>query len=141
ELKLQKLVSEAYQVVFRPGHPIEETDGSLSAILAFDWAIAGFDSKFQNALPFEQRELLRRQGFPKYRILNQSACLELAMRSDIVTMLPASAAAPLVAKGACRTLPFPGGAAFSISAVTHAAQAPSQTVQAFLSAIKSSLAI
>lgn len=141
ELKLQKLVSEAYQIVFRPGHPIEETDGSLSAILAFDWAIAGFDSKFQNALPFEQRELLRRRGFPKYRILNQSACLELAMRSDIVTMLPASAAAPLVAKGACRTLPFPGGAAFSISAVTHAAQAPSQTVQAFLSAITTSLAI
>jgi DNA-binding transcriptional LysR family regulator len=126
--------------VFRPGHPIEETDGSLQAILAFDWAIAGFDNRFQNALPFEQRELLRQQGFPKYRILNQSACLELAMRSDIVTMLPASVAAPLVAKGACRTLPFPGEAFFAISAVTHAAQAPSPTVQAFLSAIKTSFA-
>jgi DNA-binding transcriptional LysR family regulator len=62
------------------------------------------------------------------------------MRSDIVTMLPASVAAPLVAKGACRALPFPGEAFFAISAVIHAAQAPSPTVQAFLSAIKTSFA-
>lgn len=139
ELKLQRLITEPYHIVFRPGHPIEETEGSLSAILAFDWAIAGFDSRFQSTLAFEQREILRQRGFPKYRILNQSACLELAMRSDIVTMLPASAAAPLVARGACRALPFPGGAAFSISAVTHATQAPSQMVQAFVAALRTSV--
>jgi DNA-binding transcriptional LysR family regulator len=107
--------------------------------IQFEAHWAAHERVFENALPFEQRELLRQRGFPKYRILNQSACLELAMRSDIVTMLPASAAAPLVAKGACRTLPFPGDAFFAISAVTHAAQAPSPTVQAFIGAIKSSL--
>jgi DNA-binding transcriptional LysR family regulator len=132
-------VTEPYLVLFRPGHPIEQTDCSLASSLTFDWAVAGFDNSYQIGLPTLQRELLRRQGFPKYRVLNQSACIELAARSDVLTLLPATAAAPLIATGKFSAMPFPGGANFSISAVTSSAGMASNTVVAFIDAIRGSL--
>ncbi len=139
ELSVEKLVSEPYHVVYRPGHPVEGTDQSLRALLDFDWAIAGFDNSYQAGLPTAQRALFRQRGFPKYRLLNQSACVELAMLSDVLTLLPATAAAPHVASGRFAAMPFPGGASFSISAVTAAAIQPSVTNIAFVEALRRSL--
>ncbi|MEY2882626.1 MAG: hypothetical protein RL490_350, partial [Pseudomonadota bacterium] len=70
DLAVTLLIAQGYRVVFRPGHPVAATDGSLDALLAFDWAVAGFDASFQAGLPLDMREQLRQRGFPRYRVVN-----------------------------------------------------------------------
>lgn len=134
-LDVQKLVSEPYLAVFRAGHPVEDTDLSLEAMLRFDWAVAGFDTTYQSGLPPRRLEQFQRQGFPKYRVLNQSACIEMVVRSDVMTVLPATAARPYLAAGTLRAAPFPDGARFSISAATLANGGLQMAVAGFVSAI------
>jgi len=138
ELRVETLVSEPYLVVFRPGHVIAQSDRSLGAMLAFDWTVAGFDSSFQASLPRGLRERMQAQGFPKYRVRNQTACIEMAMRSDVLTLLPATAAAPLVAAGRLDAMPFPGGATLAFGAVTNRTGRPLAMVTAFIDAIRDS---
>lgn len=133
--KVQNLGTEPYLAVFRPGHPVEQSDQSLETMLAFDWAVAGFDTSYQSGLPPKQLELYKRFGFPKYRVLNQSVCIEMAIRTDLLTVLPATAARPYLATGQLKALPFPDGARFSMSAVTLANAEPSTAVTDFLVAI------
>lgn len=139
-LRVERVVSEPYVMAFRPGHPVEHSDLSLEQILAFDWAVAGFDKAYQASLPKPLRDLFSQHGFPRYRVLNQSACIELAMRSDMLTLLPTTVAAALVADGRLRSLPFPGDARFSISAVTSATGAPTPTVIDFIAAVQATFA-
>ncbi|MEQ1493958.1 MAG: LysR family transcriptional regulator, partial [Terricaulis sp.] len=104
-LIVTRLISEPYAVLFRRGHPLDGAARSLETMLGFDWAIAGFDSLFQEALPVKQRDMLLRRGFPKYRIPSLSACADIAERSDLVTVAPASAAAALMAGRALLSAP------------------------------------
>jgi len=134
-LNIQTLGSEPYLAVFRPGHPVEQSDQSLEAMLAFDWAVAGFDTSYQSGLPPKQLELYQRFGFPKYRVLNQSVCIEMASRTDLLTVLPATAARPYLATGQLKAIPFPDGARFAMSAVTLANGQPSSAVIDFLAAL------
>ncbi len=135
-LHVEQLVSEPYAIVHRPGHPAAQSDGTLATLLGFDWAVAGFDPIFQAGLPAVQRGALRRQGFPQYRLLNQAACIALALGADVLTLLPASIAAPFVADGRFAALPFPGDARFAIAAVTLPAMAANPVVASFLDAIR-----
>lgn len=137
-LHVEPLVSEPYVIVHRPGHPGAGSDGTLATLFGFDWAVAGFDPVYQAALPAGQREALRRQGFPQYRLLNQAACIALALGADVLTLLPESVAAPFVADGRFAALPFPGGARFAIAAVTLPALAVNPVVASFLEAIRRS---
>ena len=138
ELRVETLVSEPYLVVFRPGHAVAQSDHSLGAMLAFDWTVAGFDTSFQASLPRALRERMQARGFPQYRVLNQSACIEMAMQSDVLTVLPATAAAPLIAAGRLDAMPFPGGATLSFGAVTNRAGRPMAMVTGFIDAIRDS---
>jgi len=139
-LRVERVVSEPYVMAFRPGHPVEQGDLSFDHILAFDWAVAGFDKAYQASLPKPLRDMFSHHGFPRYRVLNQSACIELAMRSDMLTLLPSTVAASLVADRRLRSLPFPGDARFAISAVTPVASAPSPTVIDFIAAVRATFA-
>lgn len=141
DLRVETLVEEPYRVMCRPGHPLLQTDHSLGAMLAHDWAVAGFDASFQAGLPAPLRDRLRRQGFPKYRVLNQAACVELAMRSDVLTLLPTTAATPLIATGQLDALPFPGGATLSVSAVINTVGAVPVMVSDFTAAIRSATSV
>jgi DNA-binding transcriptional LysR family regulator len=105
-------------------------------MLGFDWAVAGFDSSFQASLSRPLRERLQAQGFPRYRVLNQSACIEMTLRSDVLTLLPATAAAPLIAMGKLEAIAFPGGATLSVAAVTNRAGQPPPIIAAFIDAIR-----
>ena len=133
---IEPVVSEPYVMAFRPGHPVAQGALSLDELLAFDWAVAGFDKAYQASLPKRLRDLFSRYGFPRYRVLNQAACIELAMRSDVLTLLPASVAGALAQGSGLASLPFPGDARFSISAVTAAATAPSAVVDDFIAAVR-----
>ena len=137
-LHVEALVSEPYVIVHRPGHPVADGDHALSTLLGFDWAVAGFDPTYQAGLPTDRREQLRRQGFPQYRLLNQAACIALALGADVLTLLPASIAAPFIAAGRFAVLPFPGGARFAIAAVTLPIMAANPVVAGFLDAVRRS---
>jgi DNA-binding transcriptional LysR family regulator len=104
-------------------------------MLAVDWAVAGFDTRSQSGLPPKQLELYQRFGFPKYRVLNQSVCIEMAIRTDLLTVLPATAAGSYLATGQLKAAPFPDGARFAMSAVTLANSQPSAAVTDFLAAL------
>ena len=138
-LHVEPLVSEPYVIVHRPGHPVAQSDGKLATLLGFDWAVAGFDPAYQAGLPAGQREALRRQGFPHYRLLNQAACIALALGADVLTLLPASVAAQFIADGRFTALPFPGGARFAIAAVTLPETAANPAIASFLEAIRRSV--
>lgn len=137
-LRVQTLGSEPYLAVFRPGHPVEQTDQSIESMLAYDWAVAGFDTSYQSGLPPKQLELYQRFGFPKYRVLNQSVCIEMVSKADLLTVLPATAARPHLASGLLKAVPYPDGARFSMSAITLANGEPSAAVTDFITAIEQS---
>ena len=134
-LIVTRLISEPYVVLFRRGHPLDGAARSLETMLGFDWAIAGFDSLFQEALPVKQRDMLLRRGFPKYRILGLSPSAELAERSDLLTVAPTSAAMALMAGRGLISAPLPGKARFTVCAVTRADAVGSAHIAAFIDSV------
>lgn len=135
-LRVRELVREPYRVVFRPGHPVLQTDMSLGAMLQYDWTIAGFDPAFEGNLAPEIRDILRDGGFPLYRLLNQTACFDMVMKSDMLTAAPASAAREIVAAGTLASAPYPANMDFSMSSVTLIDAGTEPTVAAFLDALE-----
>lgn len=118
--RTEQLFSESYIVVCRSGHEVLKTERTLEQILDFDWAIAGFDPTYAESLPPEIRELIKAKGFPKYRLFSQYACLSLAQRSNVLTLMPASNAERFANSGDLTMFPFPDVVKYSISyAVLH----------------------
>lgn len=117
-LKITQLRREPYLIVFRPGHPIANTDLSLTQIAKFNWAIAGYDQIFAANLSPEIRDVLTENGFPHYRLLSQSACIELAIKSDVVTTIPKSMASAFIEAGTLAAAPHPAKLEFSVCAAT-----------------------
>ncbi|NUN68066.1 hypothetical protein HCU40_26020, partial [Pseudanabaena biceps] len=63
------------------------------------------------------------------------------MRSDVLTLLPTTAATPLIATGQLDALPFPGGATLSVSAVINTVGAVPVMVSDFTAAIRSATSV
>ncbi|MEJ6594495.1 LysR family transcriptional regulator [Parasphingorhabdus sp.] len=131
-LRVRKVVEEPYYVICRPNHPVLRTDLQLENIVKYDWVIAGFDSLFETSLPPETQALLKRHGFPKYRLLSQAACIDLVMGSDIVTAIPRSVADPLVNAGKLSGFPHPENLQFSVSAAVLVDAGSEPTVNHFI---------
>ncbi len=134
-LAIKEIVSEPYAVLFRRGHPATGSEFSLSTLLRFDWVVAGFDSLFQNTLPPSQLAMLRRNGFPKYRISSLSACADMVEDTDLLTLAPASAVTNLIADRALASAPLPSPALFSICAVARADAIEAAHVRSFIAAV------
>lgn len=135
-LHIETLFEEPYMVAFRPGHPMLETDGTLSALLAFDWAVAGYDQIFEGNLPDELRDLLQRSDFPRYRLLSQTACLALSASTDVLTAAPKSALAPYLADGSLEARPHPAGLEFSVSAATLPETRHEPAISSFIDSVR-----
>ena len=131
-MRIAEVRDEPYWMIHRPGHPVAERDHSLKDVARYDWALAGFDRYFEQSLPDDVRRLLEAHGVPRYRLLNQAACLELARQSDTLTTLPQSAAKAMVATGSLTGSPHPGGFRFSIGAATLHDSGREPTVQHFV---------
>jgi len=131
-LRTRELLKEPYMVVCRPDHAVLNTDRTEASILEFEWAIAGYDPVFEANLPAETRELLRASNFPKYRLLSQTACLEMAKATDIITAAPRSAIASLLASGDVAAFPHPAEITFAVSAAALVDTWREQAVQAFM---------
>lgn len=111
-----KVVDEPYCMIFRHGHPLEKRPLSLEELAGYDWALAGFDQKFENSLPKKFRTLLQENGVPRYRLSSQTACIELISRTDILTAVPKSVAQRISRDGQFSTIPLPDSLRFSINA-------------------------
>jgi DNA-binding transcriptional LysR family regulator len=134
-LIVRTIISEPYVVLFRRGHPMEGADASIGAMLGYDWVVPGFDNLFQEGLPRDQRDMLLNRSFPKYRIASLSACADMAECSDLLTVVPRSAAASLMANRKLESAPLPGKARFSVCAVTMADAPGSTHANGFIDAI------
>lgn len=134
-LNVRTIISEPYVVLFRRGHPIEGASASIGEMLGYDWVVPGFDNLFQKGLPREQRDLLQHGRFPKYRVASLNACADMAEGSDLLTAVPKSAAASLMANRKLASAPLPGKSRFSVCAVTTADAPQSTYTNGFIDAI------
>jgi DNA-binding transcriptional LysR family regulator len=137
-LKTAELFSEPYVVACRPGHAVLETDRSLTSLLKFEWAIAGYDPVFESGLPKDIRDVLLASNFPKYRLLSQPACLEMTRRTNILSSAPQSVIAPLVASGDLHVFPHPANLKFSIGAASLIETWQEPVVRGFVDSLRSS---
>lgn len=134
DLKIQPVFSEPYMIAHRPGHPATGCT-SLQDLLAYDWAVAGFDTLYEANLPGPLRQQLAAADFPRYRLLSQSACLDLAADSAILTAAPRSAVTPWLASGRLTTSPYPASFQFSVSVATPIKAQPDPALEAFIAAL------
>jgi LysR family transcriptional regulator of abg operon len=115
-LRIRKVVEEPYYLISRTNHPVLRGKQSLDEVLKYDWVIAGFDSLFEASLPSAVRQILAQHEFPKYRLLNQAACIDLVTQSDILTTVPRTVARKLIDSGHASGFQLPEGLTFSVSA-------------------------
>jgi DNA-binding transcriptional LysR family regulator len=119
-LRITRIIDETYVAVLRPDHPALSASPSLDEMLAFRWAIPGYDRMYRSAIPTEIERKYRRAGFPHYRILSLTTCLALAEQSDLITILPESFARREVRGSNLTIIPTPlaDGARYAVSAIT-----------------------
>lgn len=115
-LSITPLIDEAYAVVCRRGHAVLDGPRHLENIIPYDWAIAGFDMFFAQTLPSDLATQLHRHDFPKYRLLSQTACLDMVRQSDVLTLVPQRSAAQLQAAHDVESFTFPGPLRFTVCA-------------------------
>lgn len=115
-LRVTQIIDEPYLVICRRGHHVLKTDKGLDATIPHDWAIAGFDMFFEQTLPEYLSRALRDNMFPKYRLLSQTACLDMVRQSDVLTLIPERSLKSLHPYKAFDHFAFPGPLRFSVCA-------------------------
>jgi LysR family transcriptional regulator of abg operon len=115
-LEIMPIIDEPYLVVCQKGHPVLATEKQLEDIIPYDWAIAGFDMFFAQTLPPHLADALQAQDFPKYRLLSQTACLDMVRQSDVLTLVPQRSEHLLTPPRAFDSFVFPGPLRFNVCA-------------------------
>lgn len=115
-LEIMPIIDEPYLVVCQKDHPVLASEKQLADIIPYDWAIAGFDMFFAQTLPAHLADALQVQDFPKYRLLSQTACLDMVRQSDVLTLVPQRSAHLLTPSRAFDSFVFPGPLRFKICA-------------------------
>lgn len=135
QLDITAIIDEPYRVVCRAGHRVLTSPRQLDDIIVHDWAIAGFDMFFEQTLPQDLARLLQRHEFPKYRLLSQTACLDMVSQSDVLTLIPARSLAPLAARDGFADFAFPAPLRFNICAAQRRNQARDDILNSFVTAL------
>ena len=91
-LRFNEIMSEPYIMVFRPNHPIMDMDNQFESLLAFPWAFPGYLDYLDGQLPDGMAEALVGADAPQYTLYSPTACMNLSMMSDILTIVPVSLA-------------------------------------------------
>lgn len=135
DFDIRLLVDEPYFMIYRSGHKIAQVENLLENVLQFDWVVAGFGTGYQSGLPKSLLSKFKSHGFPKYRVMSQAACLNMVGQSDLITLMPQSAAQEAVKTGVFAARPFPGKARLRLAAATLAKSPISENLEEFLAAI------
>ena len=107
-LEFKEILVEDYIAVFRPGHAIDAESISLEDSLAFPWVFPGYDKYTDAEMPDGMRDALTASDAPLYNIYSPTACMNLSMSSDVVSIIPISLAAPFLRSGALGWKRVPG---------------------------------
>lgn len=128
--RISPVIDEAYVAVLRKGHPLFQGACTPDIMLAFQWAVPGYDRLYRSAIPADIEWKYRRAGFPHYRVLSLGTCLGLAASSDLIALLPENFArreAPALDLE-IMPMPFDDGARYAVSAITLARQSPDPVI-------------
>ncbi|KJS26160.1 MAG: hypothetical protein VR75_08225 [Hyphomonadaceae bacterium BRH_c29] len=106
--EVKEILVEDYIAVFRPGHPIDTPDISVEAALGFPWVFPGYDKYTDSEMPDGMRDALIASDAPLYNIYSPTACMNLSMSSDLVSIIPISLAAPMLKSGMLGWKQVPG---------------------------------
>lgn len=136
KLRLQSLISEESVVACRQGHPILSVEEPEEEYFASDWAVPGHYSYELSRLPSESQNRLKSRGYPQYRLNSLCACVELAMRSDTLVLVPKSFAQHLVANKMLATKPHTFNHQFSVSAASLNDSAYEHSIDAFIQSLE-----
>ena len=109
----------------------------MADIVQYDWAIAGFDSYFVQAMPKPMSALLEQHHFPKFRLFSQAACLDMVRQSDVLTAVPQSVAMPLLDSAAYDGFAFPADFRFEVSAASLIESRQDPALAAMMAALQS----
>jgi LysR family transcriptional regulator of abg operon len=136
QLIITPIVDEPYMVACRHDHDALRGNRQFADIITFDWAIAGFDMLFEQALPATLNADLQAHGFPKYRLLSQTACLDMARQSDVLTLIPQRSAARFEGDREISLFDFPLPLRFSICAAQPTKNLSDAVLDDFVAALK-----
>ena len=136
QMRLTKVVDEPYLIVYRPEFSFDLRNSSLGDLLLhYDWALP-VSRTFEDFLPAKLRTFLKNEAAPRYRLANQTACIELVKQSDLLSVLPESLAEVLVARGELSAIPLPADFRFAISAAIHDNAALEPALNHFIDCMK-----
>lgn len=131
-----KMIDEPYWIIHRKGGSIKPHSLSLEdLLLRYDWSL-GVSRTFEESLPEELRRLVKKCGVPRYRLVSQSAIIELVKQSEILSALPRSAAEALVARGEVSALPLPGDFRFAIGVAVLKEASRDPTLEHFIECLQ-----
>lgn len=105
QLRIKPLIHDPIVIGCRPGHEVLQLEPTNENLLRFDWAVSAYRSAQRFNFPQDLRAAMIKAGFPKYRLASLNACVELAMRSDVLVSPPESFAARFVAENRLCTIP------------------------------------
>lgn len=133
-----EVIDEPYCIVHRNGASVASQPRSLGELMRrYDWALT-VGRTFEETLPEKLRRLVEDNGVPRYRLSNQTACIELVKQSDLLSVLPKSMAEALAAKGEVAAMPFPGDFRFAIGAAVLNDARREPTLEYFIECLQTS---
>ncbi|MFK7914600.1 MAG: LysR substrate-binding domain-containing protein, partial [Pseudomonadales bacterium] len=91
-LRITSLRTEPLVMLYRQSHPLAVTpDATMTETLAYPWAIPSRYFSENRALQ-ELAEYAQAPGFPRYRLSSVAACIQLVAASDVIGLVPQTAA-------------------------------------------------
>lgn len=136
-MRKEVIFLEPVVIICREGHPILEGELSFEALIKFDWVAVGFSRHLQQSLPKPLREALERVRFPKYLVPTQNVCVDMVLKSDVLTYGPESTLRGFPADAPIRTMAFPMPLMYECTAFTRADAPPPPLAAAFIDAVRS----
>ena len=137
QIAITPLIDEPYYVVCQNGHDVLAGGRAMDEIVQFDWAIAGFDNYFVQAMPKQMSALLEQHRFPKFRLFSQAACLDMVRQSNVLTAVPQSVAMRLLESDDYEGFAFPGDFRFEVSAASLVESRQDPAMVAMIEALQS----
>ena len=137
QIAITPLNDEPYYVVCQSGHDVLAGGRAMDEIVQYDWAIAGFDNYFVQAMPKQMSALLEQHRFPKFRLFSQAACLDMVRQSNVLTAVPQSVAMRLLESDDYEGFTFPGDFRFEVSAASLVESRQDPAMLAMIEALQS----
>lgn len=134
-LRFQEIMSEDFIMLHRPGHPIAEQDTNFETLLAYPWAFPGYLDYLDGQLPPGMAEALKQANAPRYILYSPTACMNLSMISDVLTIMPLSLAISHLDSGRLDAKFIPGLPKYRIGAAMKRDTEQEPNIRGFLDSL------